>query len=223
MDVAVAARAGRPGWLNRRTVLGGLLLTVSLAGGHSILERADATTPMWVAARDLAGGSVLTDDALRLEEVHFPARLAASYLEQGQRLEGRVLTRPVAAGELIPSNWVSESPPSQGRSVTIPVDPEHAVGGALTPGDLVDVFATFDPGDVRARTVSLVREVEVIDVVAAGGLVMGQEAVVGVTVSVDPDEAQRIAFATRTAEIDVVRIEDPSARGSGSTITARDF
>lgn len=223
MDAAVAARAGRPAWMNRRTALGTALVALSLAGGHSILARAETTVPMWVAARDLAGGSVISGDSLRVEEVHLPPRLAASYLGTEQALEGLVVTRPVAEGELLPGSWVADTAPSQGRVVTIPVDPEHAVGGALRPGDLVDVFATFDPGDVRARTVHLVREVEVTDVVAAGGLVMGEKAVVGVTVSVTPDEAQRIAFATRNAQIDIARIDDPSTRGNRAAVTARDF
>lgn len=223
MDVAVAARAGRPGWVNRRTVLGVVLVAISVTGGYSVLEAADKTTPVWVAARDLSSGSTITSDSLRIEHVRLPPRLGSEYLSSGETIEGSVVTKPLGAGELVPKAWIATEAALGGRSITVPIDPEHAVGGQLHPGDVVDLFATFDPGDVRARTVSLVRQIEVIDVVSAGGLVMGDESIVGLTISVSPDEAQRIAFASRNAQLDVVRVDDPSARTTRSVVTNEDF
>ena len=223
MDVAVAVRAGRPAWVNRRTILGIVLLGVSLVGGHSVMESARTTVPMWVAATDLPSGSVISPSSLRVEEVHLPPRLATSYLKTDHEIVGQVVTRPIAAGELVPAGWVTAEATGEGRAITLPVDPEHAVGGALRPGDLVDVFTTFDSGGARPRTVTLVREVEVVDVVASGGLVMGDKAVVGITISVGPDEAQRVAYAIRTGEIDVVRIDDPSKRAGPPAVVEGDF
>lgn len=223
MDIAVAARAGRPGLINRRTVLGVLLVGLSVAGGFGILEGAEQTVPVWVAARDLASGSLVTAGSLRVEHVSLPDRLGSKYVTTAEELEGSVVTRPLGEGELISHEWVARSAISEGRSITVPIDPEHAVGGQLQPGDMVDLFATFDPSDVRARTVSLVREAEVIDTVSAGGLVMGDRSIIGLTVSVSPDEAQRIAFASRTAQIDVVRVDVPSERGTRSVVTGADF
>lgn len=223
MDVAIASRAGRPAWLNRRTVFGAVLLVASLAGGRAVLSSADATTPVWVASRSLAGGSRVTADSLRIEQVQLPPRLAPAYVRAGERIEGYVLTRPVAAGELLPENSVVPQAPQAGRAVTVPVDPEHAVGGALVPGDLVDVFATFETGGRVTRTVALVRQVEVIDVVTAGGMVMGQEAVVGITISVSPEDAQRVAFAARSGELDIARVEDPSQVGGGGAVRSSDL
>lgn len=223
MDVAVAARAGRPAWVNRRTILGVILLSGSIFGGQAVMEAGRTTAPMWIAAEDLAGGSPITRGSLRMEEVRLPPTVASGYISSTQSLEGYVVTRPVAAGELVPRAWVVRASPGSGRSLTVPVDPEHAVGGALRPGDIVDIFATFDAGDARARTVLLVRKVEVFEVVAAGGLVMGEEAVVGITISVTPDEAQRVAFATRTAHLDVARVDDPSDGAARAVITGADF
>ena len=223
MDVAVAVRAGRPAWINRRTILGVVLLAISLVGGHSVMESARTTVPMWVAATDLASGSVISPGSLRVEEVHLPPRLAAAYLRTDHEIVGQVVTRPIGAGELVPAGWVTAESTGEGRAITLPVDPEHAVGGALRPGDLVDIFTTFDPGGSRPRTVSLVREVEVVDIVASGGLVMGDKAVVGITISVDPDEAQRVAYAIRTGEIDVVRVDDPSRSSAAPAITEGDL
>lgn len=223
MDVAVGTRAGRPAWVNRRTVLGAALLLLSILGGRAIIEGSRATAPVWVAARDLAGGTTIGPGTLRIEHVHLPAALAASYVPSTQSLDGYVVTRPMAAGELVPQGWVAANAPDEGRSMTVPVDPEHSVGGELKPGDLVDIYATFEAGEAGARTVVLVRQVEVVDLVASGGLVMGDEAVVGITVSVAPDESQRIAFAARTAQLDVARVDDPSQSGTRSVISRSDF
>jgi Flp pilus assembly protein CpaB len=92
--------------------------------------------------------------------------------------------------------------------MTIPVSPEHAVGGALRPGDTVDVFVSYNPGDLRAITKLVLDDAQIVDLVTAGGLVVGEKAVVGVTVSVDRDAAKEVAFAIRNGEIDL-------ARGSG--------
>lgn len=223
MDVAVAGRAGRPAWINRRTVFGVLLVALSVAGGHAILESGKATTPMWVAARDLAGGSTVSAYAVRVEHVHLPPSLASSYAAADHPIEGQVVTRPVSEGELLSFDWLAVRAPGEGRALTVPVDPEHAVGGDLHPGDLVDIFATFDAGDPSARTVTLAREVQVVDLVTAGGLVMGDKAVVGITVSVSPEDAQRIALAARTGELDVARVDDPSQRGARGLVRSADL
>jgi len=204
-------------------VFGAVLLVISLAGGRTILASASDTTPVWVAARSLAGGTRITAESLRIEQVDLPASLASTYVSARKDIEGAVLTRPVAAGELLAQNWVVPRASRAGRAVTIPVDPTHAVGGALGPGDLVDVFATFDAGDASARTVTLVRQVEVVDVVSAGGLVMGEKAIVGITISVSPEDAQRVALAARAAELDVARVEDPSQLGRGGTVRGSDL
>ena len=223
MQIAAATRAGVPAWINRRTLLGVVLILVSVAGGRAVMESGKTTVPVWVVGKDLAGGSVLSGEELRVEHVNLPPRLGASYVRASEPLAGMVVTRPLAAGELVPAAWVVPSSPARSRAVAIPVDPEHAVGGALRPGDLVDIYATFDAGDARARTVALLREAEVLDVVSAGGLVMGDRSLIGLTISIDPSEAQRVAFASRTAELDVVRVDVPGATRSIPAVTAGDF
>lgn len=224
MEVRQAARATRPGWVNVRTVLGLGLFLGSLFLGRSVLEGAKDTVQVWTAARDLRQDEQLDAGDLRAAEVKLPADVAGVYEAVGTDLDGAVLLRPVLAGELIPTGWVARgSIASSGRSMTIPVTPEHAVGGRLRPGDRIDVFATFDPGDVRARTALLVRAVPVLDVVEAGGLVVGDEAVVGVTVAVTPSEAARLAFAVRTAELDLALVAGTSQDVGPTTVRAGDF
>lgn len=224
MEIPQARRLARPGWINARTVLGLVLFVMSLVIGRSVLEGAQTTVGVWAAARDLRQDEPIDTSDLVRAEVKLPADVAASYALADQDVDGAVLMRPLLEGELVPAGWLSTgAAATTGRSMTVPVSPEHAVGGGLRQGDRVDVFATFDAGSDRARTTLLVRDVEVLDVVEAGGLVMGEEAVVGLTVAVTPPEAARLAFAIRTAELDVALVAGPGADEGPATVTAEDF
>jgi pilus assembly protein CpaB len=225
VDVAPARRLGRPSWVNLRTVLGLLLFSASLLGGQRILAASETSDQMWVAARDLPEGAVVASGDVELAAVSLPSRLSAAYAGAGESLTGTSLTRPVRAGELVATAWLAAAPgTSPGRSMTIPVEPEHAVGGALQPGDRVDVLATFDAGNVRARTLVLARAVEVLDVVETGALAFGENTLVGITLAVGPEQATRLAFASRTGEIDVARVDGPTDRDvRAATVRASDF
>lgn len=224
MDVAQARRIGRPEWLNLRTTLGLTLFLLALVGGQRVLQASRTTTEVWAAARDLPEGSHLTVADLRPVEVRVPRSLLARYATSEADLSDAVLTRPVAAGELMPSAWIaSAATTATGRAITIPIDPEKPTDAALHPGDRVDVYATFDAGDVTARTAVLLRAAEVTDVVRAQGLTFGSDTVTGVTVSISPQEAARVAYAVHTADIDIARVTGAaSSRGVG-TVDRRDF
>jgi Flp pilus assembly protein CpaB len=222
MEVPHARRLARPSWINARTALGVLLFSITFLGVQRLLADARDTVSVWAAASDLPRDIALGESDLVAVEVKLPPKLLARYLPVSENIQGEVLTRSIDAGELVPSGGVATGAgDSPGRAMTIPVSPEHALGGSLAPGDRVDVLATFDAGDVRARTVPLVSDVEIIETVVAGGLVTGEEAVTGVTVAVAPKEAARLVFAIRTADIDLIRVEGP-AEGPERTVTASD-
>ncbi len=221
MDALQARRLRRPSWVNLRAALGLLLFCGALLAGQRVLEGAKTTVLVWAATRDLAQDTPLTPADVAPAEVRLPGHVATRYASATKDLDGVVLLRPLAAGELIPIAWLADGPSAEaGRSITIPTTPEHAVGGDLSPGDRVDVYGTFNSGDARARTSLLVRAVEVVDVTRAGGLVVGEEAIVGVTVAVTPVEAARLAFAIRTAEIDIAKVVGPGTAAGPTTITA---
>lgn len=179
--------------------------------------------PVLIAARDLPSNHPLTAEDLLRAEVALPPELESRYAAGSRDLVGVALTRPVARGELIALSSVeARSTATAGRAMTIPITAEHAVGGDLEPGDRVDIFATFDSGDVRARTVQVAPSVEIVSPVEAGGLVTGEASVIGVTVAVTPQQAAALTFAIRSAELDVVRVED-AATTTVDTVTARDF
>jgi Flp pilus assembly protein CpaB len=225
MDVPVARRVERPAWINPRTVLGLLLFVLAFLGGQRILAAGDTSVALWAAARDLPQGEVISDDDLRIVEADLPGDLVGSYIVASKTVDGAVLGRPVRAGELLPVAWVTgdDTRGGLGRSMAIPLPPESPVLPSLRPGDRVDIFATFDAGDVRAKTTLVARGIDVIDLETAGGLVMGEESVIGIEVSVSPEDAARLAFAVRNGQIDIVRIDDAQDSASGTTVEARDF
>ena len=212
MDIAVAKRLARPHWLNARVVLGTTLVGLSLVGGRAVVASTDTTTAVLAAVNDIQPGTQVTSDLLTIERVHLSPALLRTYVTAGSPVEGLTVQLPIPAGALIPEASLRESPGgAEGRAITIPVEPDHAVGGVLRAGDRVDVYATFDSSDVRARTEVLIRAAPVIDIVSDGGFVAGDRSIVGVTVAVDPDVARRIAFAARIALLDVARVDGGSA------------
>lgn len=224
MDVPVARRVGRPAWLNARTALGVALFCLAFLGGQRVLQEGRQTVRAWTAAHDLAAGTTLQAADLISIEVKLPSDLAGRYVLSESALEGAVVTRAARAGELISSEWLATgAQKATGSSISVPVNPEHAVGGELRPGDRIDVLATFDAQDVRARTTAVVRAAEVLDVVESGGLVVSEEAAVGVTVAVSPKQATALAFAIRTADIDIVRVDGAKGSSAPAPVTARSF
>jgi Flp pilus assembly protein CpaB len=223
MDIAAARRVSQPGWLNVKTVLGVLLFAVAFAGGQRILTSAAQTTAVLAVVRDIPQDSTITSDDVRFVDVKLPSDLLGHYARSLEVVDGATVTRALRAGELLPTGWVANQPayPMQ-RSMTIPVAPEHALGGELSPGDRVDVFATFDSGDVRARTIPLARGLEVTSVVTAGGLV-DEEAAVGVTVLVDRSLATSLAFAVRAGEVDLAKVNGAVGKELGSPVRSEDF
>jgi Flp pilus assembly protein CpaB len=224
MDVPIARRVANPSWVNARTVLGLLLFCLAFLGGQRVLTQAQATTTVWSAIRPLTQGARVTRDDLVAVEVRLPGDQMNLYLGAERSFEGAILTRPVGRGELIPVSWLSEGAPAEsGRTLTIPVAPEHANGGSLRPGDRIDIFATFPEGRAESCTVVIGRGVEVVDVVTAGGLVVDDESPVGVTVATTAEEAARMALAVRTAEIDIARVTGSDDMPAPTTVCIEDL
>ena len=59
--------------------------------------------------------------------------------------------------------------------------------------------------------------------VTAGGLTLGDDALVGINVAILPEDSARVAFAVRTAEIDIVRVVGAVGTEGTESVTAEDF
>lgn len=224
MDVPQARRIERPRWLNARVALGVALFVVSLAGGQRLVADAQTLHAMWVAERDLPAGTVIGEGDLRVGEVNLSSSLLSLYATGSTPVVGTVVTDMVHAGEMVPISGIAEAQDAvEGRLMTIPVGDSGLVGGDLQPGDRVDVLATFMPGQTGSVTRTIVAAAEVIDVLKSDGFVSSGEAVAGVTIRVAPEDAPRLAFAIRNAEIDLAIVSGLPGDEVRATITEGDF
>lgn len=154
----------RAGW-GRSVVVLGLAAAAGLAAawsarqhiqGHVERLEADARTPLVtrvVAAHDLPAGTRLS--AEHLASRPFPASLVPSDsvdTAHHGRLDGMVLRSALRAGDLVlPAHGrVAEQAAFSShlgdgrRAVTMPVDAINSVSGLLQPGDLIDLYVSFD-------------------------------------------------------------------------------
>ncbi len=212
------ARARRVRRVDGRLVLGLVLVAVSVLGGLTLFAAADHTVAVLAAARDLPAGHVVERGDLRVTRVRTDGNVLASLVrgDRADALVGRVLVEPVARDALVPSASVGHGP-VDGREMTVPITPEHALGGAVRVGDRVDVLATFAKGGKDARTLTVVHGAQVVDTVHTKGI-LGDHAgdLSAVTLSVSSDDAVYLAFARPTPEVDVVRAGADSSGGRTS-------
>jgi Flp pilus assembly protein CpaB len=183
--------------LDSRLVVGVLLVVVSITGGLALFSAADYTVPVLSASRDLPAGHVITGRDLRVTRVRADAGVLAGLVRGSQRdaTVGRVLLASITRDGLLASAALGRDA-AAGREMTVPITPEHALGGALRIGDHVDVLATFNKGAKDARTLTVVHDAQVVDAVRTKGI-LGEHAgdLSALTLSVQPDDAVYLAFA----------------------------
>ena len=193
--------------IDSRVVGGVVLIAVSVVGGLALTRGPAPATKIYVAAVDLDDGHTLAPGDLKVAELRGDDRVVAGLVRPGPAGPpfGRTLRVGVRAGASVSLDALGAGAAAR-REITIPVTPEHALGGEIRSGDQVDVFATFDKGTDAARTITVSRAAVVHGVLRSDGL-FGQHAggVTALTLDVQPDSAIAVAFAVRNAELDVVR------------------
>ena len=135
-----ANRIKAPGWRNPRLLIGLLLVFASIAVGARVVAAADSTVPVFAARRLLPTGTALTASELTVVRFRLTGSHAA-YLDARDPIPGgRVLTRPVGAGEVIPVSALAMAGQLRLRPVPVPID--GPVPSGLQAGGLVDVWAS---------------------------------------------------------------------------------
>ena len=205
IEVPQARRLERPRWMNARTVMGLALFSASVIAGQQVVSAPAPSTRVWVAAHALSAGTTLTASDLTTVEGDLPPEAMEHYALAVTDLEGAYVARAIPAGQLVPLDSLAEAAPSASRQMTVPVAAEHAVGGDLQAGDVIDILVTLDAGRGSARTSVLVSGAEVLRVVEAGGAFGSEGSAIGVTIAVSAEDAPRLVLAMRTGEIDIVR------------------
>ena len=180
-------RVNRPRWLDVRLVLGILLVLAAVLVGALVVSSAEHTEKQVAVTHDLAAGSTLRSDDLATVDVRIPDS-AQVYLADPARAIGRVLNKPLAAGELLPAAALDPAHPR--TTVDVPFAADSAP--KLTRGQRIVVWLSTE----RCPSVVLLPDVTVQDVHAADS---GTFATVGtgqsVVLSVTRDLADRVVTA----------------------------
>lgn len=135
----------------RRTIYLALFLLLALSAGLLTL-RAQRTVAVLVATQDVRAGQQVTASEVQVERVHADS-VPADALATPDDAVGSYVAWPLTAGEPVLAHMVRRersgialtaavTVPDGYRAVAVPVQPAGAVGGMLSPGDHVDVYAT---------------------------------------------------------------------------------
>ena len=211
-DQVVEATPVGPGRVRRRNpltrvsaahllmVLAGVL---AFATNLVVLRNLDETRAVAVAAIDLPAGRTLEAIHIRAVEVDVEEEVYARLIPwaEATTLVGQVSAHPIGEGDLVqPGDFRDASGPAGLRSMSIPIDAEHAVGGQLGSGDRIDLILVGDDGPRY-----VLAGAEVLAVSATGELGALGSGDFYIVVAVDADAALRVAQAIRDGRIEVVR------------------
>lgn len=198
-------RRRRP-WSSRASashvLIVGAAVLAALAN-FALLRAGDDTVQVAVAAEELLPGDVVEPSSLRFVDVRVGPDVLETIVarDRAGRVTGKVLLGRVPAGELL--RWSDVADPTAGtgsRAMSLPIDPAHAVGGRLRPGDRIDVIEVTEDGAIYIAV-----DLEVLDVADRSGGAFGGLSPYSVTVAVDADTALRLAHAMRSDAIEIVR------------------
>ena len=115
-----------------------------------------------VAARDLTVGTRIQDSDVSLRQIN-PASVSHEVIKTLDQVVGQVVAVPILEGQFLDARQVAPARnaamlgsgldmPSGYRIIGLPIAPAAAVGGALKPGDRVDVMAIA--GGTKATTLA---------------------------------------------------------------------
>ena len=149
MTAVDTGRRHRAFWADARFLLGILLIVASVAGVWFVVSSARQTVPVFVAARTIVSGEVVSAEDVRVEEVALGA-LEDAYLDPASwrtsLTEGMVATRTIASDELVPRSAIESS--EAVRTTTVVLRSSVDVPAAVEPGSVVEVWAAplVEPG-----------------------------------------------------------------------------
>lgn len=180
-----------------------------------VLRDRSSTTLVAVARQQLTTGSVLGPNSVRFVPVESDFE-SLDHLVTDQSLgsyEGWVLGRAIDEGALVDlSSLVQPGDGSGLRSMSIPVDREHAAGGSLVAGDRVDVISVVDG---VAGFVATDLEVSGVPEDSSGGI--GAVSQYHMVLSVSADQALALAAALDSDSLEIVRSTGAETIGSMTT------
>jgi hypothetical protein len=209
LPAPVAARTGRPRWLDLRLVLGVLLVLVSVALGARVVAAADHSYRVWVVTRDLGASSTLQAGDLEARSVRLQGTAGRYVSADGAKPTGWVLVRAVGDGELLPRAAVTRAGSADLRDVALRVDRVTVEG--LRRGSVVDVYAV--PTARSGSTASASPPALVLSGVTVGNDPGGDtgrfgtgSSDVGVVLRVATRDVAAVLDAAAHGQVDLVRV-----------------
>jgi pilus assembly protein CpaB len=215
-------------------VLAFVLTRLYIQSEREALFASATKVPIVVASEDLAVGTVLTSQNLRVREV-FEAGLGRQVFRADQQrfLIGKTLRYPLRANS--PVDWVhvganldelqglASTIRSGMRAISVPVSNETAVSGLVRPNDSVDILGTFsfldedNPGEMKTVTFTVLQDVVVLatgqetaraELEISGG--NRRSSYSTITISVFPEEAELLAFAMNVKGTLTLSLRNPN-------------
>jgi hypothetical protein len=202
-----ASRLATPSWLDARLVLGVVLVLLAVVAGARIFATADRYTAVYLARDALVPGEHLHADDLSIGRVRFSGE-GGRYVAAGAPPVGYLVTRYVAAGELVPLAALSARPTATlaNRFVTVPVPPGH-LPADLGRGDLVDVYLTARrTSGAAAPAPSRVLSSVAVDSVDGGSQSLTAGTTVTVVLVVPVGRVADVVHAVESGTIDLVGV-----------------
>lgn len=209
-DVTAPAATGPAPPPRRRLasrVSSGHLLTIAAALlaavlNFAVLRGGDGTTAIAVAASDIPVGASLDPSVVRSVSADLDGDTLASLLPADElaSLGGQVALVPIPAGAPIRrADLADPAATGDGRLISVPVDRDRAVGGAIRPEDRIDVIRV-----VEGESSYLVSNARVLSV--SDGTTPGLGALGGfhVTIAVDAATALCLASAIEAGGLSIV-------------------
>ncbi|MGW6459544.1 Flp pilus assembly protein CpaB [Streptomyces sp. NPDC055078] len=159
---------------------------------------------------DVAPYTALRPD--QFEKVDIPKRwLSRNAVTDVSVVTGKIAVTQLRKGSLLQDDMIVKRPELAAgeQEIAIMIDAATGVAGKITPGDLVNIFATFegkDKGDADQSRI-IVPNAKVIDVgrltpleAKGGDRAVGRREAVPITFALNTTDAQRVAYAESFAE-----------------------
>lgn len=162
------------------------------------------------ASRDIQPGETLTDGDVVGVKISANSGLASELYSVNEVLAetNKVTNRPIAEGEPITIESLTDARSDGKRTMSIPLDASKANGGDLQRGDTIDVLS-LDEADLPYVVASDLRIVDITKA-SSGGFASGSGTIT-ITVAVDEDQSLVLVGAIETGKIHAVRSSGASS------------
>ncbi len=161
-------------WFDPRFAIGLVLVLAAVIGVYFVVAGSDRTTAVYAARSALTVGDHIEAGDLGVSHVRLDGADGLYLTPRRLPAEGLIVTRTVAAGELVPAAAVGRTSGAEVTSVVVELT--STLAAAIGPGSVVDVWsarqsdhAQFAPPVVLVSQAGVVRIVEPTGLVAANG------------------------------------------------------